>query len=98
MARERTARSLVHTLETTRVPLEQLKAIRELRKNLDGREYESLIRARRLGCSVGEIAEALGVTRQGVYNKLRHVELKREAEIKGEPPVVLPDLEDEHRS
>ena len=93
MVRERTPRSLLHKLETTRIPLEELKAIRGLRNYLDSREGESLIKARRLGCSVSEIADALGMTRQGVYNKLRQAELQRERKIRGEPPIVIPDLE-----
>lgn len=93
IVRERTPRSLIHKLETSRIPLEQLKAIRGLRDYLDRSEADSLLKARRLGCSVSEIAEALGMTRQGVYNKLRQAELQRKRKLSGEPPVVIPDLE-----
>jgi DNA invertase Pin-like site-specific DNA recombinase len=93
MVRERTPRSLLHKLETTRIPLEELKAIRGLRNYLDLREAESLIKARRLGCSVSEIADALGMTRQGVYNKLRQAEIQRDRKIHGEAPIVIPELQ-----
>jgi transposase-like protein len=93
MVRERTPRSLIHTLETTRIPLEQLKAIRALRDYLDRCETDSLLKSRRLGCSVSEIAEALGMTRQGVYNKIRQAERQRKQKLSGEPTVVIPDLE-----
>jgi len=58
---QRTPRSLIHKLEKTKVPLEQLKAIRSLREYLDRCELLSLVEARRLGCTVSEIADALGV-------------------------------------
>ena len=85
---------MIHKLETTKIPLEQLKAIHSLRDYLDRCELLSLLEARRFGCSVAEIAEALGKTRQGVYNKLRQAERLQAKELPGET-VVIPELEAE---
>ena len=52
-------------------PLDALQAIRELRADLDSVEAEALLRARDLGASLEDIAEALEITRQGVAYKLK---------------------------
>ena len=96
VVRERTPRSLVHKLETSKYPLEELQAIHGLREYLDRCEKDSLLKARRLGCSVSNIAEALGVTRQSVYNKLRALPQPRHG-VDLDDTVVLPDLESERR-
>jgi DNA-binding CsgD family transcriptional regulator len=46
------------------------------------------MRARELGASSMDIAEALGITRQGVHNKLRSIE-----RASHEEHIVIPDLE-----
>jgi DNA-directed RNA polymerase specialized sigma24 family protein len=50
-------------------PREGLRAVRALRELADRLETLQVERARRLGWSWQEIAEALGVTRQAVHKK-----------------------------
>jgi DNA invertase Pin-like site-specific DNA recombinase len=82
-------RALIRLLESRDLPLQTLGAIRELRSYLDGLEAATLVRARELGASTVDIARALGISRQAVYNKLRAVERRSQ-----ESPVVIPDLEE----
>ena len=60
----------------------------DLRNYLDRVEAASLRTARDAGASTGEIAEALGVTRQGAHQKLKRLQA---AEAEG--TIVVPDLE-----
>jgi len=65
-------RALVRKLENTDAfPLIALQALRELRADLDLVEAEALVRARELGASLEDIADALEITRQGVSYKLK---------------------------
>lgn len=65
-------RALVRKLENADAfPLIALQALRELRADLDLVEAEALMRARELGASLEDIAEALEITRQGVSYKLK---------------------------
>ena len=65
-------RALVRKLENADAfPLIALQALRQLRADLDLVEAEALLRARELGASLEDIAEALGITRQGVSYKLK---------------------------
>jgi hypothetical protein len=82
-------RSLIRKLESTTLPLETLAAIRELRQYLDDLESEGLLRARQLGASPVDMASSLGITRQGVYHKLRSIE----AHKADKGTVVIPELE-----
>jgi hypothetical protein len=52
-------------------PLIALQAVHELRADLDAVEAEAILRARDLGASLEDIAEALQITRQGVSYKLK---------------------------
>ena len=52
-------------------PLVALQALRELRTDLDVVEAEAILRARELGASLEDIAEALEITRQGVSYRLK---------------------------
>ncbi len=52
-------------------PLIALQAVHELRADLDTVEAEALLRARELGASFEDIADALEITRQGVAYKLK---------------------------
>lgn len=52
-------------------PLIALQALPELRADLDAVEAEALLRARELGASLEDIADALAITRQGVAYKLK---------------------------
>jgi hypothetical protein len=49
-----------------------------------------MIRARRLGASPSDIGEALGITRQAVYNRLHALERRAE----NDPAFVVRDLEE----
>jgi hypothetical protein len=65
-------RALLRKLENVDAfPLIALQAIHELRADLDSVEAEALLRARDLGASLEDIADALEITRQGVAYKLK---------------------------
>jgi DNA invertase Pin-like site-specific DNA recombinase len=80
-------RGLIRLLESRDLPLQTLGAIHEMRGYLSELEGGTLVRARELGASSADIARALGISRQAVYNKLR-------ALGRGEKPIVIPDLEE----
>ena len=65
-------RALLRKLENVDAfPLIALQALPELRADLDEVEAEAILRARDLGASLEDIAEALQITRQGVSYKLK---------------------------
>ena len=65
-------RALLRKLEhADAFPLVALQALRELRSDLDAVEAEAMLRARELGASLEDIAEALEITRQGVSYRLK---------------------------
>jgi hypothetical protein len=65
-------RALLRKLENAEAfPLVALQALRELRADLDRVEAQTLLRARELGASLEDIAEALEITRQGVSYRLK---------------------------
>ena len=65
-------RALMRKLENVDAfPLIALQALRELRADLDSVEEQALLRARDLGASLEDIADALEITRQGVAYKLK---------------------------
>ena len=67
-----TRRALLRKLENVDAfPLIALQALPELRADLDAVEAEAILRARDLGASLEDIAEALQITRQGVSYKLK---------------------------
>ena len=67
-----TRRALLRKLENVEAfPMIALQALPELRADLDAVEAEALLRARELGASLEDIAEALEITRQGVAYKLK---------------------------
>jgi DNA-directed RNA polymerase specialized sigma24 family protein len=82
-------RRLIRKLETPDLPLEALEAIRRLRRYLDELEAAAILKARQLGASPADIGEALGITRQAVYNRLHALEQRAETD----PELVLPDLD-----
>jgi DNA invertase Pin-like site-specific DNA recombinase len=84
-------RRLIRHLETPDLPLEALQSIRRLRRYLDELETVCILKARQLGASVSDIAEALGLTRQAVYNRLHALEQRAETD----PEFVIPDLDTE---
>ena len=83
-------RRLIRKLETPDLPLEALESIRRLRRYLDELEAACIVRARRLGASAADIGEALGITRQAVYNRLRALEHRPAIE----PDSVIRDFEE----
>jgi DNA-directed RNA polymerase specialized sigma24 family protein len=82
---------LISRVERVETPLVSLEAVRELRDYLSRIEETAILRARDLGSSPEQIAKALGITRQGVHYKLRHILDRREQE-QGKV-VEIPDLE-----
>jgi Homeodomain-like domain len=84
-------RRLIRHLETPDLPLEALQSIRRLRSYLDELEAACILKARQLGASSADIGEALGITRQAVYNRLRTFEQRAETD----PEFVIPDLDTE---
>jgi hypothetical protein len=68
-------------------PLLALEAITQIRVHLDDAEHEAILRARELGASAEDIADALGITRQGAYYKLKALE---KDETEPDVTIVLP--------
>jgi hypothetical protein len=69
---ETTPRGLIRRIENVDAfPLVSLHAAQDLRDWLDEMEAGALRRAREMGASLEDIADALGITRQGVSYKLR---------------------------
>ena len=65
-------RALIRKLENVDAfPLIALQALRELRADLESVEAEAIQRARDLGASLEDIADAMEITRQGVAYKLK---------------------------
>ncbi len=88
-----TRRALLRKLENVEAfPLIALQALPELRADLDAVEAEALLRARELGASLEDIAEALAITRQGVAYKLKalagNVDDHEDAEEAAEAEVI----------
>jgi predicted DNA binding protein len=72
------SRSITRKLEHHQeFPLSALEAVTEARERLDEIESEAIEAARARGATLEEIAEALGVSRQAVYYKIRNLERKR---------------------
>lgn len=62
---------LIRKLEHENFPLVALSAVHEAREYLDQVETGAIAQAREMGASADDIAGALGITRQGVYYKLK---------------------------
>ena len=84
-------RRLIRHLEMPELPLQALDSIRRLRGYLDELEAACILKARELGASPSDIGDALGITRQAVYNRLHNLE-QRAAH---DPSFVIPDLGDD---
>jgi DNA-directed RNA polymerase specialized sigma24 family protein len=54
-------------------PLIALQAIHEVMADLDELEAAAILRARELGASLEDIADAMGITRQAVSYRLKHL-------------------------
>jgi hypothetical protein len=85
-------RSLVRKLESSMLPLNVLEGIRGLRMYLDQVEKQALLDARKLGASAADMAQALGMTRQGVHHKLKRL-TEESVEPSTDERIVIPDLE-----
>src|SRR4029453_2253846 len=81
-------RRLIRHLETPELPLQTLEAIHRLRRYLDELEAACVVKARELGASPSDIGDALGITRQAVYNRLHNLEQRAGTD----PNFVIPDL------
>ena len=101
MTLEKFPRRLIHRVENRETfPLIALSGVQELRAYLDEVEAESIRQAREMGASADDIAEALGITRQGAYYKLKKLE-QRQTDEKTPPVegigVTLPEIEPSRR-
>ena len=83
-------RRLIRKLESPDLPLEALESIHRLRRYLDELEAACILKARQLGASTQDIGEALGITRQAVYNRLHALEHRAETG----PDFVIPGEEE----
>jgi hypothetical protein len=82
-------------------PLVALAAVREVRDHIDEVERAALSRAIELGAGAEDLAEALGITRQGAYYKIHSIRKRERAkatgskqrsdEPRGSDVVVLPE-------
>ncbi|MDP9235463.1 MAG: hypothetical protein M3P01_13070 [Actinomycetota bacterium] len=73
MADESTlARSLIRRAENTELSLVSLEAIAEIRERLVQLEAKALKSAREKGATMQDIAEALNLTPQAIYYRLRN--------------------------
>ena len=89
-------RSLIRKLENVEAfPLIALQALPELRADLDVVEAEALLRARELGASLEDIADALAITRQGVAYKLKVLAGNGDAQDEADEPGVVEVAEDD---
>jgi hypothetical protein len=84
-------KDLLRRAENENFPLIGLSALRELRKALDEVESAAIMRAREMGASTTDIGEALGLTRQAAYYRIRHILERRAAEQAEDALVVLPE-------
>lgn len=65
---------MLRRAQNIELPFSALPAIRELRGYLDGLETEIVLTAREKGATWDEIAEAMGITRQALYQRMRNRE------------------------
>ena len=73
-------RSLIRKIESENFPLIAIEAMQELRKQLDAAEVAAILKAREMGASAEDIADVLGITRQGAYYRLKALEQERAEE------------------
>jgi predicted transcriptional regulator len=66
------SRSLIRRAENTELSLGSLEAIAEIRRTLDLLEVAALRSAKDKGATIEDIAEALGLTPQAIYYRLRN--------------------------
>ena len=66
------AHSLIRRAENTELSLVSLEAIAEIRRHLDDLEAEAIKSARDKGATVEDVAEAMGLTPQAIYHRLKN--------------------------
>lgn len=94
MAYPTVPRDLLKRAENENFPLVGLSALQELRQALDELEDSILVRARAMGASTTDIGEALGLTRQAAYARLKHaLERRGENAAADDVTIVLDDPE-----
>ena len=84
--------TLVRRTQNLEDPLTALEAVRDLRRYLSEVERQAVMIARERGASVEEVAGALGVTRQAVYYKIKHLGTQAPAAKAKAGIVQIPDL------
>ena len=90
------ARSALRKVENAETfPLAALQALKDLRSQLDHAENDAILRARELGASLEDIAEAMGITRQGVAYRIKAIHARETVEP--EQVVDLTDAEEQNR-
>jgi hypothetical protein len=92
VATEKFPRRLIRKIEgRDTFPLVALSALQELRAHLDEVEAEAILRAKELGAPAEDIAQALGITRQGAYYKMKQLERAETAD--DDITLTLPEAE-----
>lgn len=86
-------RHVVRKLENENFPLVALGALAELRHYLDEVEDEAILKALELGAGAEDLADALGITRQGAYYKIKALQKRHSGEERG--VVEVPELNSE---
>lgn len=86
------SRALLRRAENVELSLGSLEAITEIRAYLDELERLSMASARDKGATVEDIAEALRLTPQAIYYRLRNEKMNLQV-TPGEPNVVDPALD-----
>lgn len=90
------ARNALRKVENAETfPLAALQALKDLRSQLDHAESDAILRARGLGASLEDIAEAMGITRQGVAYRIKTIRAREAAEP--DRVVDLSDAEEQSR-
>jgi molybdopterin-biosynthesis enzyme MoeA-like protein len=87
------SRALLKRAENVELSLGSLEAISEIRAYLDELEKQSMASAREKGATVEDIAEALRLTPQAIYYRLRNEKMNLQV-TPGEPNVADPALEE----
>jgi predicted transcriptional regulator len=68
------SRSALRKLENAETfPLVALQTIREVRATIDAIESRAILTARELGASLEDVADAMGITRQGVAYRIKRL-------------------------
>lgn len=80
------SRALIRKVENLDLPLAALSALVQLRRDLDATETSVIAEARARGATWDEIAQALGITRQALHQRIRAREARTGARRTDERP------------